>query len=115
MARPAHPARVSQIAERLQKYFDEDGTPLVVQVRYLGHQGMYVAVSRPGTPGFGLTFHADQLDNGAAGFKIEALDQIRAYVANQPYVKPQVPGRLDYSDVMSLSSHQEEVEEAPLD
>lgn len=102
MLRPAHPQRVYDLADRLAIYFEDE--PIVVAVKLYNRQGNYITVSLKGNEAVGLVFHADQLDNGASGFKDEALMKIRAYIAGQAYEAPPKKQQFDYSDVMTLSA-----------
>ncbi len=112
MLRPAHPQRVYEIADRLSNYFEEDG--VVVQVKYLNRQGNYISVSRDSNTAAGLLFHADELDNGASGFRLEALEKIRSYIEHRDYVAPPVKPGLRYDDVMTHDGQPANNGEVPL-
>lgn len=99
MGRPVDYRRANAIAEQLAAYYTD--TDLIVTARPYGRQGYYISVSRGDA---GILFHADQLDNGAAGFKDEALRRIRAFADNVPFVPTPIDPKLVYDDVMTLSS-----------
>lgn len=98
MYRPATPDRVMALAERLATYFEEDD--LLIYAHMAGRQGMYIAVSMKDTPDVRLLLHADELDNGASGFKENALLRIQAFRDSTPYV-PTQPKGIRYDDVMT--------------
>lgn len=114
MYRPAHAARVQEVATRLERYFADAGDNLLVSVRYLDRQGNYIAVSLPESPALGIMFHVDELDNGASGFKDAALLRIQAYRDGTPYVPPTVDPRLVYDDVMTMTGEIGVAGEVPL-
>jgi hypothetical protein len=101
MARIANPTRTQQICDRLSAYYADD--PLNVYVKSLPRQGLFIAVSHEGQTEVGILFHVDQVDNGASGFKDEALRKINAFRDGVAYV-PRAPKGLVYDDIMTYGS-----------
>ena len=99
MYRPAHPQRVQDVAERLAAYFEDE--PLVIHAKAVPRQGTYISVAHVENPSVGLLFHVDELDNGASGFKDQALLRIRAYLEGTEFVPAPIKPGLVYDDVIT--------------
>lgn len=97
MSNTASPLRVHAVVTRLQNVYPD----LIVGVRILPRQGMYITVSLPGSDDMGLLFHVDQLDNGASGFRDPALAKINAFRDQVAYEAPPAKPGLTYDDVMT--------------
>ena len=89
--------RAAQLCERIAPSFPE----LQFRPVEFPHKGYYVGVSRPDNEN-GLLLHADELDNGASGFRDDALERIAAYRDNRLHqLAPRPRNGIDYSDVMT--------------
>lgn len=87
--------RVAELCERIADSFPDLRFAPVEFPR----KGYYVGVSTAEAEN-GLLLHADELDNGASGFKDETLRRIAAFRDGVPYQPPKRLG-LSYDDVMT--------------
>ncbi len=101
MPRIANPTRTQQVCDRLSAYYADE--PVDIYVKSLPRQGLYIAVSHEGSNEVGILFHVDQVDNGASGFKDEALRRINAFRDSEVFV-PRAPKGLVYDDIMTYGS-----------
>lgn len=99
-----NPIRAREVADRLRNYYNDEFPTLTVRTEYVPNKGTLIIVSAKEIDEFGIAFGVDQLDNGASGFRDEALRRIIAYMNSEPYTPP-VPksGTLVFDDVMTTT------------
>lgn len=93
-------ARAKTMLERLTDYYK--GQELQWSLTEHGGQGLYVWCRKEGDA-VGLLLRPDELDNGAAGFRDNALRKIAAYREGVAFVPEQPKGRV-YDDVMTVDN-----------
>jgi hypothetical protein len=101
MARIANATLTQQVCERLAAYYADD--PLIIELKALPRQGLFISVTHEEAEGGGLLFHVDQVRNGASGFRDEALRKINAYRDGVDFVPRQPTARV-YGDIMTYGS-----------
>lgn len=99
MQLPTHRINVDRITERLRRHY---GDQLGFETVLFGNRGWHIRAFRPGEQ-MGLVFHWDEIDNGAAGIKENALRQLNAWRDGTDW-EPVRSGQMTYRDVMTIGT-----------
>lgn len=100
MLLPIHRSYIMQLSERLNTYFHDN---LTFEAIAIPNKGWFVKATRPGEEA-GLLFHWEELDNGAGGWKENALRQLIGLRDGTPWEPVPVTQRV-YTDVMTIGNN----------